>query len=118
MPRLLPGQLVDDARPEASSIVSARIRAAWERARERNRGRPNAALQGRQLLRACALDDAGRRTLKDVSAQLDLTARSIHRMMRVARTVADLRGRGAVGAEDVLAATSMRDRSMDVDLAA
>jgi predicted ATPase with chaperone activity len=39
-------------------------------------------------------------------------------MMRVARTVADLRGRGSVGVEEVLAATSMRDRSMDVELAA
>jgi magnesium chelatase family protein len=118
MPRLLPDELVGDARPEASSVVSARIRAAWDRARERNRGRPNAALHGQQLVRACALDEAGRRTLKDVSTQLDLTARGIHRMMRVARTVADLREHRSVGAEEVLAATSMRDRSMEVDLAA
>ena len=118
LPRLSPGQLVDAARPESSAVVSARIQAAWEQAWARNGGRPNAALQGQRLMRACALDEHGRSTLKGVAAQLELTARSVHRMMRVARTVADLRGRAAVGAEEILAATSMRDRSMEVELPA
>ncbi len=115
MPRLLPEALVDAARPEASIHVAARVRRAWDRALARNGGRPNAALQGQQLMRACALDELARTTLKDVSLRLELTARSIHRMMRVARTVADLRDRESVGAEEVLAAASMRDRSMEAD---
>ncbi len=118
MPRMLPEQLVDEARPESSAVVAARVKTAWDRARVRNGGSSNASLRGQRLIRVCALDTQARNTLKDVARQLELTARSIHRVMRVARTVADLRGLDAVGADEILAATSMRDRSMEAGLAA
>ncbi len=118
MPRMLPEQLVEAARPEPSATVAARVRTAWDRALERNGGRPNAALTGQRLIRACGLDQRARDTLKEVATGLELTARSVHRMMRVARTVADLRGTDVVRSDEILAATSMRDRSMEADLAA
>jgi magnesium chelatase family protein len=64
------------------------------------------------------MDPPTRATLKEVAMALDLTARSVHRSMRVARTIADLRGEQQVGREDILAAASLRDRSMEGDLAA
>ena len=118
MPRLAPAALIDTTRAEPSRVVAARIRGAWDRSRARNGGSANAALGGERLIRACALERRARDCLKDVSQQLDLTARSIHRMMRVARTVADLRGHEHVGVDEILAAASMRDRSMEADLIA
>ncbi len=57
MPRMDAEQLIglDPVRSAASSS-RARIREAWERARARNGGRPNATLRGQRLMRACALD--------------------------------------------------------------
>jgi magnesium chelatase family protein len=64
------------------------------------------------------MDPNTRSTLKDVAAALDLTARSVHRLMRVARTIADLRGQEPLGRDEILAAASLRDRSMETELAA
>jgi magnesium chelatase family protein len=118
MPRLDPDTLVGAASPEPSGVVAERVAAASRLARERNGGRANAALRGRQLQRACSMGAAARDTLAELARSLDLTARSVHRTMRVARTIADLRGSVSVGAEDILAAVSLRDRSMEVPLAA
>ena len=118
MPRMEAEQLVAPARPESSAVVADRIRRAWELAWRRNAGQPNAALRGQHLVRVCELDSRAETTLTEVSGRLELTARGVHRMMRVARTIADLRGVKTVSAEEIYAATSMRDRSMEVGLAA
>jgi len=113
MPRMEPGALVELARPEASAVVAARIRHAWERALARNDGRPNAALRGARLLAACALDTRARRALEELGARLELTGRGVHRLLRVARTVADLHAGTAVTAEDLAAAAALRDRTLE-----
>ena len=118
MPRLDTVELVRDARPEDSASVAARIRHAWERAMLRGGGRPNGSLRGRQLLEACAMDAATRQTLAEVSEGLELTARSVHRVMRVARTIADLTDQGPVGSTEILAAAALRDRSLETGVAA
>lgn len=118
MPRIEAEALVGAARPEPSTIVAARIQQAWGIALSRNAGHPNASLQGRRLLSACAMDHRSRATLTDVARGLDLTARSIHRVMRVARTIADLHDRGAVDRDDILAAASLRDRTLETGLSA
>jgi magnesium chelatase family protein len=118
MPRMSAEQLVETAAPEDSVSVAARVRAAWLRAHRRNGGRPNAALSGQRLVSTSALDTHAQATLRDVSMQLELTARGVHRMMRVARTVADLRGLEAVTSDEILAATAMRDRSLETGIAA
>lgn len=118
MPRLDPEQLVETTHPEASATVATRILEAWELAHERNHGRPNASLRGQHLIDSCQMDPIARDALKDVAATLELTARSVHRMLRVARTIADLRHKARVSRDEILAATSLRDRSMETELAA
>ncbi len=118
MPRMRPEQLVQLARPESSQLVARRILEAWELSRERNRGLPNAALRGQRLLRVCALDSNARRALEDLGARLELTARGVHRVLRIARTIADLRGRASVREEELAAAASLRDRSLELNQAA
>ncbi len=113
MPRMDPEELVDLAEPGSSDTVARRVLGAWGLALERNGGVPNAALNGRALLRACALDAGSRQTLQDFGHQLELTARGVHRTLRVARTIADLRGRAGVRTEDLAAAAALRDRSFE-----
>ena len=118
MPRVDAGRLVAGSRPETSTIAAARIATAWGRAQQRNGAQPNATVRGQRLLRICALDAKAKATLNDVSARLELTARGVHRMMRVARTIADLRDLEVVGSDEIYAATSLRDRSLETGLAA
>jgi magnesium chelatase family protein len=61
------------------------------------------------LLDACRLDRAGRRTLGQMAAARAMTARGIHRSLRVARTIADLAGHDTVEAEDLTAAVNLRE---------
>jgi magnesium chelatase family protein len=77
---------------ESSAEVRARVLAA--RMRQENRGlrtaRVNAQLHGKLLDRICALDAVGRRMLERSAEKLHLSARGFHRVLKVARTIADL----------------------------
>ncbi len=116
MPRVEAEELVGVAQPEDSPVVATRIHEAWRLAHDRNGGQPNASLRGQHLLKACALDSTARQTLTEVATAMELTARSVHRVLRVARTIADLRTLERVRSDEILAATSMRDRSLETEL--
>jgi magnesium chelatase family protein len=118
MPRMGPEEMVTLDRPESSEVVGRRIRGAWGEALERNGGIPNARLRGQQLLHACALTREARRTAEELAHRLELTARGVHRMLRVARTIADLRGQTLVAEEHLAAAASLNDRSIEREAAA
>jgi magnesium chelatase family protein len=77
------------ARPgESSAAVRERVCAARER--QRARGRLNAALPAGRLVECCALDPAGRRLIADGMDRGGMSARAVHRALRVARTIGDL----------------------------
>ena len=84
--------MTTDAVGESSAAVRARVLAARERqlARGIRGARVNAALHGKALDRVCALDATGRRLLERSAETLHLTARGFHRVLKVARTIADL----------------------------
>jgi len=91
VPRLPAERLAGNAaeRGEASDQVRARVAAA--RARQQARaGMPNAALPTRRIDLDCGLDDAGRALLTQALQRLALSARAYHRILKVARTIADL----------------------------
>jgi magnesium chelatase family protein len=75
---------------ESSAEVRVRVLAA--RARQRARGCLNAALPPSRLPECCPLDLAGRRLVTDAVDRGGMSARAVHRAMRVARTIADLAG--------------------------
>ncbi len=74
---------------ESSEILCLRVVAAMERQWQRQQCR-NAQLQGDALDRACALDNAGQQLLNRAMERLRLSARAYHRILRVARSIADL----------------------------
>ncbi len=85
---------------EPSSAVRARVLAARDRQLARAiRSRVNATLTGPELKRVASLDAAGRRLLERSAERLHLSARAFHRVIRVARTIADLAHADAVTPE-------------------
>lgn len=80
-------------RPEAgegSDAVRARVLEARER--QQARGCLNSALSGEALFEHCALDAPSRTLLENAMDRFGLSGRAMHRIMRVARTLADLAG--------------------------
>ena len=78
-----------------SAAARARVGLARERAQARA-GRPNSTLRPREIERDCALDDQGQRLMQQALTRLALSARAYHRILKVARTIADLAGVDAI----------------------
>jgi magnesium chelatase family protein len=68
----------------------------------------NAHIPAADLLRACELDPDARRTVCDIGGAFAMSARAVHRLLKVARTVADLAGRARVLAQDITEAAQYR----------
>jgi magnesium chelatase family protein len=95
MPRVPAATLVTGIEPEGSSAVAVRIAEARARA-SRDRGRTNGRLRGRALRRACRLSDAAARRVADLAEGEFASGRGTERLLRVARTIADLADAPAV----------------------
>ena len=103
--------LVLPAPAEGSAEVAARVAAARGVQRERYAGkglRTNAEADGEVLEAVATPDEAGRKLLAQAAEAMRLTARGYTRILRVARTVADLSGSEGVGRLHVAEALSYR----------
>ena len=92
---------------EASQVVAERVRAARERQLQRQ-AKPNARLGTREINKHCKPDPQGQRLLERAMDQLGLSARAYHRILKVARTIADLAGSEDVGSTHVAEAVGYR----------
>lgn len=92
---------------QRSAQVRARVAAARRRQRRRSRGL-NSALWGARLDAACTLDAPAQALVDQAMDHFGLSARAYHKILRVARTVADLAGRDAIRAADVAEAIHFR----------
>ena len=95
---------------EPSSAVRARVNAARERQRGRfgDRGMSNARMVGKELRSFCRLDAESEELMKAAFDTMNLSARSYDRILRVARTIADLEGAAEIGAEHIAVAIQYR----------
>jgi len=91
VPAVTESELSSRAAGESSAVVRARTVAARERQIARQ-GKPNAQLTPDEIDRHCLPDCAGAALLKQAMVRLDLSARAYHRILKVARTIADLAG--------------------------
>jgi len=93
-------EMTEGTAGEPSAAVRARVLAARERQSARSIcARVNATLTGPELKKVAPLDQAGRRLLERSADRLHLSARAFHRVIRVARTIADLAHADAVTTE-------------------
>jgi magnesium chelatase family protein len=111
VPALAEGELLSKtsaiARGESSQIVAQRVAQARQLAYARQ-GCANAALEGVALESHCALDDSSRHLLQAAMNKLGLSARAAHRVLRLARTLADLAQRPAIQSADIAEAVQYR----------
>ncbi len=107
VPAVPAAALQDDTPMEDSAAVRERVMAARQRQLVRQ-GYPNQWLEGRWLDTYCKPDNAAQRVLLLSMEKLGLSARAYHRILRVARTVADLAGSATIRDAHVLEAISLR----------
>lgn len=92
---------------EASAQILARVCAAQARQLHRQ-GQQNNALKGRDLAKYCQLDNATQKLLATAMEKLNLSARAYDRILRVARTLADLSDAERIAASHVSEALAYR----------
>ena len=93
LPALPPAELANRAAAsgEASEVVAARVEAARERQLQRQ-GKTNRELSGRETDEFCRTDAAGEALLREAGERFGWSARAHYRVLKVARTIADLAG--------------------------
>jgi len=91
VPALTEGELMQAGAGESSTPIRERVQAARDRQMARQ-GKPNAALGTQEIDQYCALDAASEALLKQAIVRLNLSARAYHRVLKLARSVADLAG--------------------------
>jgi magnesium chelatase family protein len=109
----VPAVPYQELRGGAPTESSADIRERVERARDiqRARGYYNARMPSRLIRTECALDASGERTLEMAVRRMGLSARAHDRILKVARTIADIGGSESVAAKHV--AEAVQYRSLD-----
>jgi len=113
VPAVREDELVHAGRGENSARVRERVERARGRQLERQ-GKDNTRLSPREVERLCALEDKAGALLKQAIAKLHLSARAYHRVLKLARTIADLAGEPTIGVAHVAEAIQYRrfDRAL------
>jgi magnesium chelatase family protein len=113
VPRIAFEKLTANRRGEPSEAVRRRVQASRSRQVERFAGTPlycNADMGPSEVRSFCALDETGRRLMKSAMSQLSLSARAFHRVLKIARTIADLGDSEAIEPAHLAEALQYRPR--------
>jgi len=102
-----PEQLMAQADGEDSATVAQRVAAARQRQLQRQ-ATPNAAIEPGRIDALCVLDDAAARFAQAAAQRLNWSSRSLHRALKVARTIADLAGAHTIATAHVAEALQLR----------
>ncbi|MEZ5276179.1 MAG: YifB family Mg chelatase-like AAA ATPase [Opitutaceae bacterium] len=116
-PALGIGELRREEPGESSSVIQGRVEKARDRQRRRLRSRRtpcNARMSQRQIREHCRIDDKLGDLLQGAMEQLSLSARAYDRILKVARTIADLAGAESIGQSHLLEAIQYRSLDRNV----
>jgi magnesium chelatase family protein len=106
-------KLADDRLGEGSEAIRRRIEKARRVQRERFSGSSltcNADMGPAEVREHCRLDESGRSLLRAAMRQLKLSARAYHRVLKLARTIADLAGSERIETSHLAEAIQYRPR--------
>ena len=127
VPRVEYEKLSSDRLGESSETVRGRVEAARQRQRDRFGDAGARHLQGAghisditcnadmrpaEVRKFCALDETGKSLMQTAMNQLQLSARAYHRVLKLARTIADLAGSETIGPTHLAEAIQYRPRMM------
>ena len=113
VPRVEFDKLTDDRRGERSEVVRDRVAKSRERQSRRFEGTSlicNADMGPREVEEFCRVDETSRMLLKAAVQRLHLSARGYHRVLKLARTIADLAGSDEIEQVHVAEALQYRPR--------
>jgi magnesium chelatase family protein len=113
VPRVDYEKLADKRQVENSATIRARVQAARERQLQRFTGTKltcNAEMGPSEVRDFCQVDPGGEKLLKAAMQQLQLSARAFHRVLKLARTIADLAGSDIIAANHVAEAVQYRPK--------
>ena len=111
VPRLKHEELLEPPAGEPSAAIRERVCTAREVQQQRLAGSGalcNAAMNSKQIRQFCRMDAASETLLKGAIQRLGLSARAYDRVLKLSRTIADLDGQEAIGAEHVMEAIQCR----------
>lgn len=113
VPRIDYEKLADKRQVESSALIRARVQEARERQLQRFKGTKltcNTEMGPAEVRDFCEVDPAGEKLLKAAMQQLHLSARAFHRVLKLARTIADLVGAETIAANHIAEAIQYRPR--------
>ena len=113
VPRVKFEKLHENNQEETSSIVRERVIIARQRQNKRFKNLPwitNSEMDPKTIQEFCPIDNQSSQLLQSAMAQLQLSARAYHRILKVARTIADLAGEKNIKAEQIAEALQYRGR--------
>jgi magnesium chelatase family protein len=104
--------LMRQAQGESSETIRQRVETAYQRQLERQ-GKANAHLAAKDIDKYCIPDKTGENLLRQAISRLNLSARAYHRILKVARTIADLAASSGISSAHIAEAVQYRkmDRS-------
>jgi len=113
VPRVEYEKLASETPLESSESIRVRVEVARERQRQRFEGTRlacNAEMGPGEVREYCRLGDGGRSLLRSAMQQLQMSARAFHRILKLARTIADLAGEGEITTANLAEAIQYRPR--------
>jgi magnesium chelatase family protein len=115
VPRVDYEKLSSDRLGESSALIRERVQAARERQRVRFAGSDivcNSDMRVAEVRQFCKLDEAGDSLVRQAMSQLNLSARGYHRVLKLARTIADLAGSDSIQTVHLAEALQYRPKLM------
>jgi len=107
-------ELTTESKEEGSDVIRERVRSAREIQKKRYQEEGilcNAGLRPKQMRRFCKLDEGSRKLIELAMERLGFSARAYNRILKIARTIADLADRESIIASDI--AEAIQYRSLD-----
>ena len=117
VPRVEYDKLSDERLGEPTDAILARVEAARQVQRQRFKDNDlacNADMRVADVRQHCQLDDTGRSLMRTAMSQMQLSARAYHRILKLARTIADLVGSESIAPTHLAEAIQYRPKSLQV----